>query len=110
MPGSNTLLITFAASADQIFVENTLGGSRIDQIEQIRFDDGTTLSIADVLDRILQDATTESDDVILGSPQVDTLAGGAGSDVLSGGDGADTYIFARGDGEDIIDDNGFNER
>ncbi len=34
----------------------------------------------------------------------DTLSGGAGADTLSGGGGADTYSYARGDGQDVIDD------
>ncbi|PHQ68630.1 MAG: hypothetical protein COB93_10180, partial [Sneathiella sp.] len=33
-----------------------------------------------------------------------TLTGGAGDDILKGGDGADSYQFARGDGQDVIND------
>src|SRR5262249_35332087 len=32
--------------------------------------------------------------------------GGKGNDLLQGGDGVDTYIFRRGDGQDVIDESG----
>ena len=34
----------------------------------------------------------------------DTLVGGAGNDYLAGGPGIDTYIYSRGDGQDVIYD------
>jgi hypothetical protein len=34
----------------------------------------------------------------------DTLAGGAGADYLEGGGGHDRYVFAAGDGVDVVDD------
>jgi Ca2+-binding RTX toxin-like protein len=42
-------------------------------------------------------------DLITGSAGDDVLIGGAGRDTLSGGLGNDTYVFAVGDGRDIID-------
>ncbi|QDQ26260.1 hypothetical protein FNU76_07740 [Chitinimonas arctica] len=44
------------------------------------------------------------DDRLEGSTGNDILVGGTGSDFLSGGYGDDTYLFARGDGADIIND------
>ena len=38
----------------------------------------------------------------------DTLTGGLGNDRLEGDAGSDTYIFRRGDGQDILDDNGID--
>src|SRR6185503_4215608 len=43
-------------------------------------------------------------DVIRTGAGNDRLVGGAGNDVLSGGAGSDTYVFNRGDGFDLIDD------
>ena len=43
------------------------------------------------------------DDRLLGDAGDDILEGGAGNDYLAGGAGNDTYLFARGDGQDIID-------
>jgi Ca2+-binding RTX toxin-like protein len=34
----------------------------------------------------------------------DTLNGGRGNDALSGGAGGDSYVFARGDGQDVVTD------
>lgn len=53
----------------------------------------------------------EGDDILIGGPGHDTLIGGLGDDILDGGPGNDmlrggygnnTYLFGRGDGEDII--------
>ena len=41
-------------------------------------------------------------DLIDGGAGNDTLRGGAGNDYLMGGDGSDTYLFALGDGQDVI--------
>jgi len=50
-------------------------------------------------------------DVLTGASGDDTLQGEAGNDVLSGGVGADTYLYARGDGSDVIveENNGGSE-
>ncbi|HEX5356676.1 MAG TPA: calcium-binding protein [Aquabacterium sp.] len=42
------------------------------------------------------------DDQLLGQDGDDTLYGDAGQDLLDGGAGADTYLFGRGDGQDVI--------
>ncbi|MEM6581758.1 MAG: hypothetical protein AAF699_10820, partial [Pseudomonadota bacterium] len=41
-------------------------------------------------------------DVITGSEGDDVIIGGRGKDVLSGGNGDDTYLYALGDGRDVI--------
>jgi Ca2+-binding RTX toxin-like protein len=43
-------------------------------------------------------------DALLGQDGNDALSGGTGADTLIGGVGNDTYIFARGDGQDRIQD------
>ena len=43
-------------------------------------------------------------DTLDGGADDDTINGGAGDDELSGGDGNDTFVFAPGDGNDIIED------
>jgi hypothetical protein len=45
-------------------------------------------------------------DTLAGLGGNDSLSGGAGDDNLIGGDGNDTYVWARGDGNDVIDENG----
>jgi Ca2+-binding RTX toxin-like protein len=46
------------------------------------------------------------DDRLLGGEGDDLLTGGRGSDFIAGGAGSDTYMWARGDGSDTIDENG----
>lgn len=50
------------------------------------------------------------DDELYGKSGNDWLAGGAGNDFLAGGEGSDTYVFNAGDGQDVIDDQGFTDR
>lgn len=45
-------------------------------------------------------------DMLNGGSGDNTLVGGLGDDTLSGGEGNDTYVFARGDGQDVISDQG----
>ena len=47
----------------------------------------------------------EGNDEIRSGRGNDTLVGGKGNDYLQGYYGADTYIFSRGDGQDIVDEN-----
>ncbi len=103
---TSDLRIQFAGTSDQIVVRDTLGGSFINQIEEIAFDDGTTWPIATVRSTVFTNAATPGDDSIIGSGANDTLAGGIGNDYLSGQNGSDTYVFNRGDGNDTIFDNG----
>lgn len=46
----------------------------------------------------------EGDDTLRGGAGDDFLAGGTGNDVLDGGTGKNSYLFARGDGHDVIVD------
>lgn len=45
-------------------------------------------------------------DALNGNPGNDLLVGGPGADILNGGNGSDTYLYNKGDGQDIIQ-NGF---
>lgn len=44
------------------------------------------------------------DDTLLGGPGDDVLDGGLGDDVLEGGAGDDSYVYARGQGNEVIHD------
>ncbi|MDD5387563.1 MAG: calcium-binding protein, partial [Sulfuricurvum sp.] len=46
----------------------------------------------------------EGNDVVYAGDGDDTLEGGVGNDILDGGAGNDTYLYAIGDGKDIITD------
>ena len=47
-------------------------------------------------------------DSLIGREGNDTLNGGTGNDLLAGGPGSDTYLFNRGDGEDLLRENHFD--
>jgi len=47
----------------------------------------------------------DTNDTLTGTSNGDTIIGGVGNDYLAGDAGSDTYIFRRGDGQDILDDN-----
>ncbi len=48
-------------------------------------------------------------DTLDGGTGDDTLDGGTGNDVLTGGSGGDTFVFAAGDGQDVIEDFSISE-
>ncbi len=83
-------------------VRNELGHAR-SNIENIIFSDGT-LDEAGIAARAIADQASFGDDVITGSFQSEVITGGTGNDTLSGVSGSDTFVFAAGDGDDIITD------
>jgi Ca2+-binding RTX toxin-like protein len=85
-------------TTDQITLDNGNIGADY-RIEQVRFNDGTLWSYADLLARA--NTGGSGNDVLYGGPSADTLIGGTGNDTLYGKGGDDTYVFARGDGQDI---------
>ncbi|MDP2811732.1 MAG: calcium-binding protein, partial [Rhodocyclaceae bacterium] len=79
---------------------NVLGQKPFDIIE---FEDGGTISYADLLARGFDIAGTAGNDVIAGTSVNDRIDGGAGNDSLTGGGGSDTYHWGTGGGQDSID-------
>ncbi|MCY6379413.1 calcium-binding protein [Hoeflea prorocentri] len=106
---NDTLVITFAGSTDQISIVNTLDDDGADEIEQIVFDDGTILNMDQVRAIMIADQSSDGDDTIIGFSNNNTLQGGLGNDTLHGNDGSDTYVFNAGDGQDVIEDNGWRD-
>ena len=71
-------------------------------IENVQFADGTIWHRNDLRLMVLAQASTAGNDTITGFNVSDTLRGGLGDDSISGWAGGDTYIYARGDGSDVI--------
>ncbi|HYI49486.1 MAG TPA: calcium-binding protein [Allosphingosinicella sp.] len=69
-------------------------------VDQFRFDDGSTLSKEEVQQIIL--TPTAGSDHMVGFMTPDTLDGAQGNDLLEGGDNGDTYVFGLGYGQDEI--------
>ncbi|MBI4190070.1 MAG: putative Ig domain-containing protein, partial [Betaproteobacteria bacterium] len=110
----NDLQLRIKLSPDRMTAKDWFTGAAY-QIEQVKFDDGTTWDVA-MLESLVGSAPadqtligTQGNDTLLGGDGNDTLIGGPGNDLLEGGPGDDTYVFNPGDGIDHIqDDQGAN--
>jgi Ca2+-binding RTX toxin-like protein len=94
-----SLVLSHVNGQDQVTVTNwfTENSGRY-QLERIEFADGAFWNSSQVTSR----ASTSGNDTIVGSSTNDRLQGAKGNDLLQGGEGSDTYLFATGDGQDII--------
>ncbi|QBC28078.1 hypothetical protein U737_14895 [Methylomonas sp. LW13] len=115
----NDLILTLEDSTDVLTVKNSFY-SELNQIEEIRFADGTVWNLDVIRQKVLQGTSAADellgfytndvitgdagDDMLEGAWGDDTLNGGRGSDLLYGGGGNDTYLFSLGDGHDVIDE------
>ena len=98
-PGiSNDLLLNFS-SAGQLTIDNGLSGNLYGDIT-LSFKNGSKMSISELLQRQLDAAQTDGNDVIRGFASNDYLRGGAGNDILQGGEGDDS--LEGGVGDDIL--------
>lgn len=123
----NDLVLSITGNQDQITVKNhfliTSGGSS-QGVGEIKFEDGSpSWSYTDIFNLALIPTSGNDylggddsaniidgeagDDILFGAAGDDILSGGVGNDRLNSGLGNDTYIFKRGDGQDII--TGFDE-
>jgi Ca2+-binding RTX toxin-like protein len=118
--GSMTLSI--AGTSDQIDIFGWMNPSSTVRIDRVEFADGTVWNAATL--RAMATAGTSGNDYLGGTNGNETLAGlggndliqaysgsdvldgGFGNDTLWGGLGDDTYVFGRGYGSDLIQDDG----
>ena len=66
------------------------------------FDNGTKWDDAFLRQWSVYDSATDGDDTLTGTSASGDFGGGKGNDTLDGGAGNETYIYARGDGNDLI--------
>jgi hypothetical protein len=109
---------SFSKYFDKVIIKSVLNESN--QIEHIRFSDGTVLDLVGIAslqgtneaDNIswfpagLDIDADAGDDIVTCSDFADTIAGGKGDDILYGKWGSDTYKYNLGDGLDIIYESG----
>ncbi|MEM7701534.1 MAG: calcium-binding protein [Pseudomonadota bacterium] len=93
-----------AGDAGSISLTDTFDGHHARGVERIEFEDGTVWTQHDLRIRHLSEVSTDGDDVIVGFRFGDLIEAGLGDDDVAGGDGADTYVYNRGDGNDILRD------
>ncbi|NIJ39525.1 Ca2+-binding RTX toxin-like protein [Sphingopyxis panaciterrae] len=117
--------VTFSVDGEDILINFASGGSLTienglvegSEIEEIRFGDSTvwnpvlrlqtpTSGNDNLIGTISADTISggAGNDMIEGRQGNDTLSGDSGDDILSGGAGDDSYLFALGDGTDVIQD------
>jgi Ca2+-binding RTX toxin-like protein len=115
-PGITSSSITLTTNFGQILVRPglafegvTIGANGSDAqgfhaVDLFQFEDGTSLTYADLVARGFDITGTEFDDVLFGTNVIDRFRGGLGNDRLEGGEGNDSYFFNLGDGVDTIVD------
>jgi len=115
-PGITSSSITLTTNFGQILVRPglafegvTIGANGSDAlgfhaVDLFQFEDGTSLTYADLVARGFDLVGTEFDDFLFGTNVIDRFHGGIGNDRLEGGEGNDSYFFNLGDGVDTIVD------
>ena len=98
-PGiSDDLLLNFG-NAGKLTIDNGLSRNLYGDIT-LSFKNGSKMSISELLQRQLDAAQTDGNDMIRGFAGNDYLRGGAGNDILQGGEGDDS--LEGGVGDDIL--------
>ena len=115
-PGITSSSLTLTTDFGQVLVRPglafegvTIGADGSDAlgfhaVDLFQFEDGTSLTYADLVARGFDLDGTEFDDFLFGTNVVDRFRGGIGNDRLEGGEGGDTYFINLGDGVDTIVD------
>jgi len=94
-------LVTGPDSADFFEIEEFRLGSGDDTVDASATSGGVTIDSGEGDDVITGGS---GDDTIAGGSGTDTIAGGQGDDLLSGGAGDDLFVFADGNGSNIVTD------
>ncbi|WP_264373117.1 calcium-binding protein [Pelagibius marinus] len=110
------LILTVTATGDTLRIvrqfegrePGLFGGDASDDtgVTEIAFADGVVWDIVDMAWAVADPQATS--DLLLGTPEIDVLDGGAGDDTLIGGVESDLYVFKLGYGHDRIEDNNDN--
>jgi Ca2+-binding RTX toxin-like protein len=102
--GKRSVQLTFTGHAGSVVLDDQLSADGRHGVDQIRFADGTVVSRAEIVADFLQRSVTAGDDLVVGGDGDETIAAGTGDDALAGGSGSDQYLYAVGDGNDVIDE------
>ncbi|MGX8882108.1 putative Ig domain-containing protein [Methylovorus sp. SPW-M1] len=106
----NALRLNIGSDGNGILLNNFSHDTLSPAIDRFEFANGNVLSYPELLELGIEVSGTTAGETVRGSIVNDTINGYAGDDVLIGGDGNDTYMFALGDGADIIEDSaGINQ-
>jgi len=110
--------ITYIPTGETITIDNQLSSNSRYHIESLSFDDGSVHNFSGFEVRGASDNDSlyggNYDDTLVGNEGDDRLSSGVGNDVIIGGAGDDwllgyrgddTYVWAAGDGNDLIQEN-----
>jgi Ca2+-binding RTX toxin-like protein len=113
----DNLVLKIRGTSDQVTVEGFFYGNNVNHamsVDRIEFADGTAMSDAEVLTRVM--TGTESGDTLVGTDTANTIRGLGGNDSVSGSGGADTLEGGndadtlRGEaGDDLLDGGAGND-
>lgn len=98
-------------TGDAIRIENVFdfdGSLKEGVIETLRFSDGETLALSEVIASISTEGGS-GDDHLYGTHLADTLQGNEGDDTIYGGSGDDLYLFTQGDEQDTFIEHSGND-
>ncbi|PBC18690.1 calcium-binding protein, partial [Mesorhizobium sp. WSM4311] len=93
-----------AGDGGSVLLKNSLDDYYGQGVDKVVFANGTIWTRADIRAMLVSASGTSGDDTINGTGSSDIIAGHAGNDTLNGGGGDDTYLYARGDGNDTINE------
>jgi hypothetical protein len=111
---SNDITIRFVENpGDEVLIQGQFSATYTgvygtwyqNRIDLFTFDDGTSLSHDQFANLVLRAYSTDGDDQLYGMNREDFLDARKGNDYISGGNQSDTYVFGRGYGQDVIEDN-----
>ena len=104
------LVLTFSTTGDRIILRDVLSGNNGSWMGSfsVRFADGTTWDRTAMRQAVVSYSDTGGNDNVVGFLDNETFAAKAGNDYQAGGAGDDAYVFARGHGQDTIDDDDAN--
>ena len=95
------LYVTIVSTGEKIQVFDHFTGNGAG-LERIEFPSGNPLLLADLNAAAYRG--TAGKDTLSGTSAAETFVGGKGIDLLWGGAGGDSYVWVKGDGNDIISD------
>ena len=105
------IIINVGTGGDKLILAHQSLSDGASSIDEIRFQDGTSLTLRDIEKLGATSTGTSGADLLIGYDTADslygnagsdTIVGGTGPDTMIGGDGADTFIYYAGDGDDQV--------
>lgn len=98
----STLVIAITGTGEEVRINSQFGSDfGPDGIEEIHFQDGTVWDISDISQAVGIDPNAE---YLNGTDGDDVFNGGLGDDTIDSGAGNDRFIYAAGDGDDVINE------